>query len=207
MKMKKLLLILTAIFFQGCSVFGIRTVEMLDYTLIEKEGDFDIRQYQDYWVVRTEVEGQYKASTREAFGRLFEYISGKNSQQAKIAMTGPVLQQQKGEKIAMTGPVIQQKIGESWVMEFVLPSKYNASSPPAPLNSDVRVVKKTGYKAAAISYSGNLSEKKFADKKIKLLDKVVQRQLQPIGEPFSAGYDPPWTLPFLKRNEVVVAVE
>ena len=60
--MKKLLLILTAIFFQGCSVFGIRTVEMLDYTLIEKEGDFDIRQYQDYWVVRTEVEGQYKAS-------------------------------------------------------------------------------------------------------------------------------------------------
>ncbi len=207
MKMKKLLLVFTALLFQGCSVFGIRTVELLDYTLIEKEGNFDIRQYQDYWVAHTGVEGEYKKSTSEAFGRLFRYISGNNSQQVKIAMTGPVIQQREGEKIAMTGPVIQQKIGTKWVMEFVLPSKYNESSPPEPLDSEVRVVKKNGYKAAAIRYSGNLSEEKFSSKKIELLDLVNQKKLQPIGEPFSAGYDPPWTLPFLKRNEVLVVVE
>ena len=91
--MKKLLLVFTALLFQGCSVFGIRTVELLDYTLIEKEGNFDIRQYQDYWVAHTGVEGEYKKSTSEAFGRLFRYISGNNSQQVKIAMTGPVIQQ------------------------------------------------------------------------------------------------------------------
>jgi hypothetical protein len=207
MKMKKLLLVFTALFFQGCSVFGIRTVELLDYTLIEKDGNFDIRQYQDYWVAHTGVEGEYKKSTSEAFGRLFRYISGNNSQQMKISMTGPVIQQRKGEEIAMTGPVIQQKIGTQWVMEFVLPSKYNESSPPQPLDSDVRVFKKTGYKAAALRFSGNLSEGKFSDKKLELLDLVDQKNLQPIGEPFSAGYDPPWTLPFLKRNEVLVVVE
>ena len=205
--MKKLLLILTALFFQGCSVFGIRTVELLDYTLIEEKGDFDIRQYQDYWVARTEVEGEYKDSTSEAFGRLFGYISGKNTQQQKISMTGPVIQQQKGEEIGMTGPVIRQKIGTSWVKEFVLPSKYNASSPPEPLDPGVSVVKIAGYKAAALRYSGNLSEEKFSDKKIELLDLVMKKELQPIGEPFSAGYDPPWTLPFLKRNEILVVVQ
>jgi hypothetical protein len=97
MKMKKLLLVVTALFLQGCSVFGIRTVELLDYTLIDKEGAVEIRQYQDYWVAYTAVEGEYKKSTNEAFGRLFKYISGHNSQQAKIDMTGPVLQQEKGE--------------------------------------------------------------------------------------------------------------
>ena len=205
--MKKLLLVITALFFQGCSVFGIRTVEQLDYTLIEMDGKFDIRRYQDYWVAYTVVEGEYKKSTSEAFGRLFRYISGNNSQQTKIAMTGPVIQQQKGEKIAMTGPVIQQKIGANWVMEFVLPSKYDESSPPEPLDSDVKVVRKSGYKAAALRYSGNLSEEKFSDKKTELLDLAVQKKLQPVGEPFSAGYDPPWTLPFLKRNEGLVMVE
>lgn len=205
--MKKLLLVFTGLWLQGCSVFGIRTVELLDFTIIEKEGNFDIRQYQDYWVAYTVVEGEYKKSTSEAFGRLFRYISGNNSQQMKIAMTGPVMQQQEGEKIAMTGPVLQQKIGTNWVMEFVLPSKYNESSPPEPLDSDVRVVRKTGYKAAAIRYSGNLSEERFSDKKSELLDLVIQKKLQPVGEPFSAGYDPPWTLPFLKRNEVLVVVE
>ena len=206
-KMKKLLLLITALFFQGCSVFGIRTVELLDYTLLEKDGNFDIRQYQDYWVAYTVVEGGYKESTSEGFGRLFDYISGNNTQQTKIAMTGPVIQQQKGEKIAMTGPVIQQKSGANWVMEFVLPAKYNESTPPEPVDADVQVVRKNGYKAAAISYSGNLSEKKFSKKKTELLDLVARKELQPVGEPFSAGYDPPWTLPFLKRNEVLVVVE
>ena len=205
--MKKLLLVMTAVLFQGCSVFGIRTVELLDYSIVEKDGNFDIRQYQDYWVVRTEVEGEYRKSTREAFGRLFRYISGDNKQQTKIAMTGPVMQKQQGEKISMTGPVIQQKKGAGWVMGFVLPSKYNESVPPEPLDSQVSTVKVAGYKAAAVRYSGNLSEELFDEKKKQLLKLLSDKGLQPVGDVFSAGYDPPWTLPFLKRNEVLVIVE
>lgn len=205
--MKKLLLVLTTILLQSCSVIGIRTVEMLDYNVIEEEGNFDIREYQDYWVVRTEVEGGYEESTSEAFGRLFKYISGQNTEQIKISMTGPVMQQQKSQKIAMTGPVIQKEQENGWTMEFVLPAKFNQTVPPQPLNPQVSIEKVSGYRAAALRYSGNLSEKKVNQKKDALLALVMRRGLQPKGTPFSAGYDPPWTLPFLKRNEVIVAVE
>ena len=205
--MRTLLLLITTVFLQGCSVFGIRTVEILDYQVLEKDGKFDIRQYEDYWVVRTEIDGEYRGSTDEGFRLLFSYISGKNKQQEKIAMTGPVMQQEKGEKIAMTGPVIQQKKGKSWTMEFVLPSKYNKLQPPEPLDSEVSIFKVPGYRAAAISYSGNLREEKYNTKIKELLDIVNLKGLQPIGEPFSAGYNPPWTIPFLKRNEVLIVIE
>lgn len=205
--MKTLLLLIATVFVQGCSVFGIRTVEILDYQVLEKDGTFDIRQYEDYWVVRTEIDGEYRESTGEGFRLLFSYISGKNKQQEEIAMTGPVMQQEKGEKIAMTGPVIQQKKGKRWTMEFVLPAKYNKLQPPEPLDPEVSIVKVPGYRAAAISYSGNLREEKYNTKIRELLDIVSLKGLQTIGEPFSAGYDPPWTIPFLKRNEVLIIIE
>ena len=205
--MKTLFLLMTTVFLQGCSVFGIRTVEMLDYQVLDKEGSFEIRQYEEYWAVRTEIEGDYRESTSKGFRLLFNYISGNNKQQEKIAMTGPVIQQEKGEKIAMTGPVIQQKKGKGWIMEFVLPSKYKTEQPPEPLAPAVKLVKTPGYRAAAISYSGNLGEKKYNAKAKELMQIVRVKGLQPIGKPFSAGYDPPWTIPFLKHNEVLIIIE
>ena len=68
--MRTLLVLMTTVFLQGCSVFGIRTVEVLDYQVLEKEGSFDIRQYEEYWAVRTEIEGSYRESTSRSF-RLF----------------------------------------------------------------------------------------------------------------------------------------
>lgn len=205
--MKTLFLLMTTVFLQSCSVFGIRTVEMLDYQVLEKEGSFDIRKYEEYWAAQTQIEGDYRESTSKGFRLLFNYISGNNKQQEKIVMTSPVIQQEQGEKIAMTGPVIQQKKGESWIMEFVLPAKYNTEKPPEPLDSEVKLVKTLGYRAAAITYSGNLREEKYNTKAKELMDIVRTKGLQPIGEPFSAGYDPPWTIPFLKRNEVLVIIE
>ena len=190
--MKTLLLLITTVFLQGCSVFGIRTVEILNYQVLEKDGKFEIRQYEDYWVVRTKIDGEYRRSSDEGFRLLFNYISGGNKQQ---------------QKIAMTGPVIQKKRGKSWIMEFVLPSKYNKIQPPEPLDPEVNVVKVSGYKAAAISYSGNLREEKYNAKIEELLNIIKLKGPQTIGEPFSAGYDPPWTIPFLKRNEVLIIVE
>ena len=169
MRMKYLMIFISALILQGCSLFGIRTVELLDYQILEQDDNFELRQYDDYWVARTEIDG--------------------------------------GEKLAMTGPVIQQKKGERWVIEFVLPAKYNTGQPPEPLNTEVSIVKVSGYKAAALRYSGSLKEEKISTKIDKLLAAVESKGLQPVGEPFSAGYDPPWTLPFLKRNEVLIKIE
>ncbi len=206
--MKKILALMTVLFLQGCSVFGVSSVETLDYRVLEEEDNFTIRQYDDYWVVRTTIKGDYEDSTDKGFRLLFNYISGKNSQEEKISMTSPVLQREQGEKIAMTSPVIQQRKEGGWVMEFVLPSKYSVKTPPPqPLDKQVSVVQVEGYKAAALRYNGNLSEEKYQKKTEELLDILNRKSLQIVGEPFSAGYNPPWTLPFLKRNEVLVMVE
>lgn len=92
-------------------------------------------------------------------------------------------------------------------MEFVIPSKYNTVQPPQPLTPEVKLVKRPGHRAAAIGYRGNLREKKFKTKAKELMDIVRAKELHPIGEPFSAGYDPPWTIPFLKHNEVHIIIE
>jgi hypothetical protein len=97
--MKTLLLLITTVFLQGCSVFGIRTVEILNYQVLEKDGKFEMRQYEDYWVVQTKIDGEYRRSSDEGFRLLFNYISGGNKQQQKIAMTGPVIQKKRGEKL------------------------------------------------------------------------------------------------------------
>lgn len=206
--MKKLFAILTTLFFQGCSVFGVSSVETLDYKILAEEDNFTIRQYEEYWVARTTSEGDYQESSNKGFSRLFRYISGQNSQEEKISMTSPVLQQEQGKKIAMTSPVIQQKKNDGWVMEFVLPAKYTTDSPPPqPLDPQISVIQVPGYTAAALRYSGNLGAEKFKQKTKELLDIITRRDLQAVGAPFSAGYNPPWTLPFLKRNEVLVVVK
>lgn len=203
----RLFLILALLpFLHGCSLFGIRTVELLEYDVLKEDGSFTLRQYSDYWVARTESEGEYKESSNTSFKLLFKYISGQNNRDEKISMTGPVIQQDKGEKIAMTGPVIQQKKNNLWTMEFVLPAKYNTTEPPRPLNPKVEVVKVPGYTAAALRFGGTLSNDSFTEKSNELLDIVIKSGLEFVGTPFSAGYDPPWTIPFLKRNEVLVII-
>jgi hypothetical protein len=96
--MKTLFLLMTTVFLHSCSVFGIHTVETLDYKVLENEDSFDIRQYEEYWAARAEIEGDYRESTNKGFRLLFNYLSGSNNQQEKIATTGPVIQQVQGEK-------------------------------------------------------------------------------------------------------------
>ncbi len=206
--MKKIFAVAITILFQGCSIFGVNTVETLKYTVVEEQGNFTIRQYEDYWVARTTVQGNYSQSSDKGFNQLFGYISGQNSRQEKIAMTAPVVQREQGEKISMTSPVLQQKVPDGWTMEFVLPARFNHDTPPPqPLNPQVTVIKVQGYKAAALRYSGNLSEKKFEQKTNELLTLIKQEGLEIAGEPFSAGYNPPWTIPFLKHNEVMIELK
>lgn len=206
--MKKIIAMAMALFFQGCSIFGVSSVETLNYIVVEEMGNFTLRQYNDYWVARTEVQGGYSQSSDKGFNLLFKYISGQNSKQEKISMTAPVMQRQQGEKISMTSPVIQQRKDDGWIMEFVLPSKFDASNPPPqPLDPQVKVVNVAGYKAAALRYSGNLSEKKYDEKTKELISTLQERGLEPNGEPFSAGYNPPWTIPFFKRNEVLIKIK
>lgn len=141
-------------------------------------------------------------------------------QNEKIAMTAPVLQQQnekppmtapvlqqQNEKISMTAPVLQQMERASWVIKFVMPSQYTIETLPKPINPAVKIVSIPMEYQVAIRFSGTPTTRLISAKTNELLDYIHQNHLQPVGNPLYAFYNPPWTLPFLRRNEVMFKIE
>ena len=200
-------LLMTSLMLAGCSVLGKRTANEPPYKVIAEEGDFEIRQYGELIVAETVVEGSYGQTSGAAFSRLAGYIFGKNRAKQKIAMTAPVMQEPVSEKISMTAPVIQEKKGNAWVMSFVMPEGYRLETLPVPLDDAVKLRMLPGKKVGVIRYSGLHSEhnlRNFAEKLTGWLEKNGNRVLSGAR---SASYDPPWTLPFLRRNEVHIDIE
>lgn len=200
-------LFMTCFLFAGCSVLGKRTADEPPYTVIEKDGEREIRRYGDMIVAETVVEGRYSTTSGPAFSRLAGYIFGKNRGKQKIAMTAPVIQEPVSKKIPMTAPVLQEKKGTAWSMMFVMPEGYTLETTPEPLDAAVAVREVKGKKVAVIRYSGLHSEsnlQSYAGKLTLWLENKGYRILSP---PRAASYDPPWTIPFLRRNEVHIDVE
>jgi hypothetical protein len=181
--------------------------EEAKYTVIMRDGSFELRQYEPYIVAETIVEGDFDGAGNEGFRRLFKYISGENQKKQAISMTAPVSQDASSEKIAMTAPVNQERTGGQWRIAFLMPSEYTLETLPQPLDPKVLLKKLPAHRMAAITYSGTWSKKRYEEKKA-LLDAFIQKQnWRPLGEPVFARYNSPFTLWFLRRNEVLVPVE
>lgn len=206
----------------ACSVVGVRTEETPGYAVILADGTKEIRAYESYVMAQTVVQGEYDESSNKAFRILFDYISGANQAQESISMTAPVTQRQNGEMIEMTAPVIQGKSGESidmpapvtqgrtgggWSMAFVLPSKYDFDTAPRPTDPRVELIQIPARTMAALRYRGFTSEQKIVRLGAELMSWAEQNGYLPVAAPLSARYDPPWTIPFFRRNEVLVEVE
>jgi DNA gyrase inhibitor GyrI len=201
-----------AIFLQtGCSLFGIRSSEEAAYKLLQEQGQFQIRQYEPLVVATTQVDGDIDEAGKQAFRRLFDYISGGNRSQQEIAMTTPVLASVnttiKGEKIAMTAPVTSEKQDRGWRFSFVLPAAFTLQNAPVPSDERVSLAQLSSRRVAVKQYPGSWSQAKFDDNAELLSQWLRQHQFQPSSPPRLARYDPPWTLPFLRRNEVLIDIE
>ena len=107
----------------------------------------------------------------------------------------------------MTAPVIQQESGTVWQMAFVLPKGYTAETAPQPLDPSVTIKTMPSRLIAVMRYSGKLSEQVIEARSQELIDWLAKKGYQAISAPRSAAYDPPWTLPFLRRNEIHVDIE
>lgn len=205
--MKKLLQMLASLYSAGCSMVGARTSEEAPFTLLTESGDIQIRQYQDLLVAETVIEANYADSGSIGFNRLAGYIFGNNAKQQKMAMTTPVLREQDSEKIAMTAPVLQEQTGSKWIMSFVMPSGYTLSTLPKPLDPLVSIKQIPGKKVAVLRYSGSLNELVITEKANLLMAWLEQNHYRIFSKARSAAYDPPWTIPSLRRNEVHIDVE
>jgi hypothetical protein len=178
-------------------------VEQPDYKVTLSEGAIEIRNYGPMIAAEAEVKGERKAAINEGFRLIAAYIFGANKPNAKIAMTAPV-QQQSAQKIAMTAPVTQQSGGDSWTVRFIMPTGWTMETLPVP--NDLRVTLKPvpAKRMLAILFSGIASDSLIQTKTNELGKYASDHNLKTVGEPLLAFYNPPWTLPFFRRNEVML---
>lgn len=182
-------------------------VEHPKYELVERSGNIEIRDYAPMIIAEAKVEGERAEAIRTGFRIIADYIFGNNAGAKKVAMTAPVAQQsgeEVAEKIAMTAPVAQQGDGNSWRVHFVMPSSYSLETLPKPNNPQVMLREIPAKRFAVIQFSGMGRDASLEHHTAALNDFVKANDLTPASQPTYAFYNPPWTLPFLRRNEILI---
>lgn len=162
-------------------------------------GRVQLRRYGPRIAAETTVDADEERARNIGFRRLAGYIFGANRRSESIAMTAPVAQ---GDTIAMTAPVAQSRS----TIRFYMPSKWTRDTLPAPDDDRVRLVKVPGETVAVLRFSGDRSPRAVATHTAELLDTLRANDIEVTGEPQAWFYDPPWTLPLRRRNEIAVTV-
>jgi hypothetical protein len=188
---------------------AIMAIEEPGFDLLEKTEPYELRAYKPRIVAETIIPGSLKNASSAGFKRIADYIFGNNASRSgesqKISMTAPVSMVPKSEKISMTTPVNMEQSEGQWRMQFFMPSQYTMDNLPKPNNPAVTLRTLPASTFAVLRFSGLAGEEKTADKTADLMAWLKDRGIKPTGEPVLARYNPPWTLPFLRRNEVMVA--
>ncbi len=172
------------------------------YTVSEKEGNIEIREYPSVIAAQVQVVGTGKEAANQAFKILAGYIFGKNIRKDKIAMTVPVTESKVSEKIAMTIPVTTLNTQGEMLMSFYMPAKYSLSDLPEAIDKRIQFKKIEPRKFAVIKFSGPANEESMKKHEDELRAYLKTKGSAITGEPLRAFYNPPWTLPFMRRNEV-----
>jgi len=199
--------IVAAVVAIGAATWGliVSNVEQAKYEVVESQGDIQIRDYAPMIVAEAEVSGERKEAINKGFRVIADYIFGNNTRKQNVAMTAPVIQQPE-EKIAMTAPVTQEGTSGRWTVRFVMPANYTMDTLPRPNNDAVKLQMVPGKRFAVIRFSGMAGETSLKDHADELNAFMRHKKLNALSPPTYAFFNPPWTLPFLRRNEVMIEV-
>jgi hypothetical protein len=203
---RSLIAALSSVLLAGCSVVGIREgTEEPKFQVVEHVGDIEIRSYGARIAAETTIEADEEAARNAGFRRLAGYIFGGNTAKTSIAMTAPVAQ--SSETIAMTAPVAQARDDAGrWTIRFFMPASATMATLPTPTDPEVRLVAVPPQTIAVLRFTGARDADAVQAKRTALLSGLEGTKWQPQGVPVAWFYDPPWTIPFLRRNEVAVPV-
>jgi hypothetical protein len=176
------------------------------YTVLQRDGAVELRRYGPRLAAETTVRGDEVSARNKGFRAIAAYIFGGNKGKTSIAMTAPVAQA-KAETIAMTAPVAQAPAADgSWRVQFFMPAKYTRATLPTPSNPEVRIVELPGEQFAVLRFSGLAGRTVVAARTKELTDKAAAMGWKITGPVVVWFYDPPWTLPPMRRNEVAFPV-
>ena len=203
-----MLWIIPALVILGAAAWSqtVSNVEQAKYEVVSSQGDIEVRLYAPMIVAEAEVTGDRKEAMNEGFRIIADYIFGNNISKKNVAMTAPVVQQQS-EKIAMTAPVTQEGNRSQWKVRFVMPASYTMATLPKPNNDVVKLVEMPSKRFAVIRFSGMAGEASLKDHTEELNNFITGKKLSALSQPSYALYNPPWTLPFLRRNEVMIEIQ
>ena len=177
-------------------------VEQPAYKIEASDGPVELRSYGPMIAAEAGVEGERKAAINKGFRLIAAYIFGANKPNAKIAMTAPV--QQQRQTIAMTAPVTQQSTGGAWTVRFIMPSSWTMDTLPAPSDARVQLKPISARRFVAITFSGLATDALIEKRTDELRRFAATHRLTTTGDPLLAFYNPPWTLPFFRRNEIML---
>lgn len=177
------------------------STETVPYTVVASIGDVELRRYPSTVVVETLAD-----SETTAFRHLFRYLTGANVGGTDLSMTTPVSVSGRGTEIPMTAPVETTAAGDAIRMAFFLPSEYDLACAPRPTDPAVELVGIPERTLAVRRFSWWPAERRVARQSERLLDTLARADVAVVGTPVFLAYDAPWTVPFLRRNEVAVEV-
>ncbi|MGV8804886.1 MAG: SOUL family heme-binding protein [Polaromonas sp.] len=204
-------------------------VEEPKFEVLAQDGNYEIRKYGAVIIAETLVQGDIGAASEKGFRLIADYIFGNNQAPAsvppaaaeqksseKIAMTAPVVAEPVAgsSKIAMTAPVTVEPAADAlsiqtasqWRIHFVMPSQYTLASLPKPKNEAVKLRELPPATFAVLSYSGLNTTSRVQEKTEELQRWMASKNIEPLGPPQLARYDPPWTLPMWRRNEIKIEI-
>ncbi len=189
------------------------------YDVLVSQAPFELRHYAPTLIAQTVVNGDMDTASSKGFRLIADFIFGNNlavgsQQAAKIAMTAPVTMEPQSSKIAMTAPVTTEPLSSNtsiagasqWRVHFVMPSQYTLANIPKPNNSAVTLSELPRKYMVVHRYAGFNTLARVQEKTNETLAWAKQQSLQVIGQPQLSRYDPPWTLPMFRRNEIMVEV-
>lgn len=205
--------IISGLLSAGCSVFGIRNEHTPSYTVERTigpaEARVEVRRYGARLAAETTVLGGEADARSKGFRILARYIFGANATKTPIDMTAPVAQTKAraGQSIDMTAPVGQSRTTDGkWRIRFFMPDDYTLNTLPRPNDPAIDIVTISPERVAVLRYSGTIGTNAVHDAERRLMQ-IIAGELEPSGEPFTWFYDPPWTLPPLRRNEAAVLIQ
>ncbi len=181
-----------ALFIGGCSVVS-KTPEP-KWKSLKKDGDFEIRQYDSMIIAEVTVSGERYTAINSGFRTLAAYIFGENLKQDKIAMTAPVMQESTSD-------------ASQWKVRFVMPQEYTYNSLPKPNDTQIKFIEVPAHRAAVVQFSGFNTDSNLRQHQAQLMDWLYKEKVTVVGQPVFAFYNPPWTLPFMRRKEIIVMIE
>ena len=187
-------------------------IEEPKYQVLLKDKTFEVRKYEPTLLAQTTVQADMDKASSQGFRRIADFIFGNN----KIADSEQESNKNSSTKIAMTAPVLTEPLAQiqdqmahsnEWRISFVMPSEYNEKTLPKPNNKEVVITRLTEKYYAVFNYSGLNGADKVQDNSNQLVNWIQQNNLKLIGAPKLARYDPPWTLPMFRRNEILIEIE